>query len=183
MKRVPTWLVVLVLLVVLSGGGVAVLTVKQKQQKVRRELRAAAERHGVDPDILDAIGYVESRWTLGARSTDPRDEARGGSFGPTQISERTARAHGFDGDMKTLGADAWLSSEWTARIMAKRPGGPPRSISDAAAWWNAGRSTFAAVPATDKHGNPHPTRTDYEPRARKALALVQNDPPAEETAA
>lgn len=165
------WVVVVVLVLLAVSGGVVVATrVTEAQRKVRRELRAAAGRHGLDPEIPDALGYVESRWKLGATNLTGADGARGGAWGPTQITERTARAHGYDGAMSTLGADAWLSAEWTARILAARPGGPPRTVEDAAAWWNAGKASAAQLGAT------HITRRDYIPKALAALDLVRETP-------
>lgn len=183
-RRAPwLWFVLVVLAVVLLPGGaivaVAVSRLSDSQRKVRRELRAAAERWGLDPDILDALGKVEGpNWKLGARSTSAADEALGGSYGPTQLSEATARANGFDGSMTTLGADAWLSAEWTARSLvagARNAQGEvlrstPRTIEDASAWWNAGRQSAAQLSAS------HVTRTTYIPRALAALDFVRSNP-------
>jgi hypothetical protein len=178
-NRLVLVLVVLVVLALAGGGAVIVATkLSESQRNVRRELRAAAERWGLDPDILDALGYVESKWKLGARSTSAADEALGGSYGPTQLSEATARNNSFDGSMKTLGADAWLSAEWTARSLvagAQNAEGrvlahTPETIEDAAAWWNAGRQSAAELSAS------HVTRTKYIPAALAALDLVRREP-------
>lgn len=183
-RRAPwLWFALVVLAVVLLPGGalvaVAVSRLSESQRKVRRELRAAAERYGLNPDILDALGKVEGpNWKLGARSTHPADEALGGSYGPTQLSEATARANGFDGSMNTLGNDAWLSAEWTARSLiagARNAQGEvlartPRTLEDAAAWWNAGRQSAAQL------GPSHVTRTKYIPAALAALDFVKENP-------
>lgn len=181
MRRLLLFVVVLVVLLALVAGGVAMLSLTEEQRRVRRELRAAAERWGLNPDILDALGKVEGpNWRLGARSTSAADEALGGSYGPTQISEATARANGFDGSMDTLGNDAWLSAEWTARLLvagARNAEGhvlarTPTTIEDASAWWNAGRQSAAALPAGIS------TLRTYIPAARVALAYVQEHPVA-----
>jgi soluble lytic murein transglycosylase-like protein len=173
-RRFPWWALALLALAVvaLPGGAAVAVAVKlanDERSRVRRALREAGVKQNVDPDILEAIGYVESGWKLGARSTDPRDEARGGSWGPTQLSERTARAYGYRGEMAALQRDPDLAAEWTARIMRARPGGPPETVEDASAWWNAGRASAAQL------GPSHETRTSYIPRALAALALVQKE--------
>lgn len=167
MKRGALLVVLLVLLLV--GGGTAVV-VETEKQKVRRALREAGVMQNVDPDILEAIGYVESRWRLGAVNKSGPDGARGGAFGPTQITEKTARAHGYTGPMEALTTDAALAARLTATIMRNRPGGPPKTIQDAAAWWNAGRTSAAQLSAS------HVTRTTYIPRALAALDLVRSTP-------
>lgn len=188
-RRAWWWLLLVVLAVVLLPGGaivaVAVSKLSESQRKVRRELRAAAERtigtdgRKVPPDVIDALGKVEGpNWKLGARSTHPADEALGGSYGPTQLSEATARANGFDGSMTTLGADAWLSAEWTARSLvagARNAQGQvlartPQTMEDASAWWNAGRQSAAQL------GPSHVTRTKYIPAALAALDFVKENP-------
>lgn len=168
------WLVLALGLLVLSGGGAIVaLSVSERQKRVRRALRDAAQRHGLNPDVLEAIGYVETRWNPTLANMSGTDGARGGAHGPTQITERTAREHGYTGTMAALRTeDASLAAEWTARIMKARPGGGPVTLEDAVAWWNAGRTSFAAL------GPTHVTRTDYAPKARTALAIVRASPVA-----
>lgn len=158
------------------------MRLNESQKKVRRELRSAALRHGIPPDILDTLGYVESPaghpWKLGTRSTHPADEALGGAWGPTQITEKTARLNGYDGSMDTLANDAWLSAEWTARLLkvgAKNAEGKvlrqtPKNMKDAATWWNAGRQSYSDLAPT------HVTRRVYVPRALAVLDLVKRNP-------
>jgi soluble lytic murein transglycosylase-like protein len=165
-RRVPAWVWVVAVLLFALGGGAVALVNYSGRARVRKALRDAARRLGVDPDLPDAIGYVESRWRPATNLSGP-DGARGGAWGPTQITERTARDHGFGGDMAELNASPELAAEWTSRILAARPGGPPRTIQDAAAWWNAGR------PSASQLGAAHVTRTDYIPKAEAALALVR----------
>lgn len=140
---------------------------------VRTALRNAGWNEGVDPDILDAIGKVESQWSLGAVNDTGADAGRGGAYGPTQITEKTARAHGYTGPMADLTTNAAVAALWTAKIMANRPGGAPSTIDDAAAWWNAGRARASDLPAG------HVTLTTYIPRARAALTYVQSHLPQE----
>ncbi len=182
MMRARWLLVVLVLVVLLAAGGAVVVTSKlsESQKTVRRELRAAAFEAGLDPDFVDAIGYVEGpRWKLDARSTDPRDEARGGSFGPTQISEKTARAHGFTGSMEEFREDPATAAAWTATILlAAHRRRKLSTLADYVAAWNAGRDDadknndgeLEELPAA------HPTRAVYLPLAKRGLAYVQANP-------
>lgn len=163
-------LALVVALFLLVGGGAAVVVNLSAQQKVRAALRRAAKRFGVDPDIADALGYVESTWRLSATNMTGTDLARGGAFGPTQITEKTARGWGYQGPMSDLTTNLELAAEWTARGLAARPGGAPRTIADAAAWWNAGKASAAALPVG------HVTRATYIPRAEKALAKVRAEP-------
>ncbi|MBK9497090.1 MAG: transglycosylase SLT domain-containing protein [Xanthomonadales bacterium] len=170
---VPWWalaLAVLALVVVPGGTAVVLLAVTAEQRKVRLAAQTAGRRFGVSGAILEAIGYVESRWRMSAVNRTGADGARGGSWGPFQLSEKTARAYGYSGPMDALTQDADLAAEWAARIMAARPGGAPQNTDDAAAWWNAGRTSFAGL------GDAHVTRTDYAPKARAALELVASNP-------
>lgn len=174
-SRAGLVLVVVVLLLVvapLTAGAAIVLpkVITEEQRRIRRALREAASKHGVAPDIVDAIGYVESRWKMGAVNKSGADGARGGAWGPTQITERTARAHGYTGPMEALTQSAQLAGEWTARILKARPGGVPKSVEDAAAWWNGGKVSAAVLAPT------HMTRRDYIPKALAALQLVKGTP-------
>lgn len=174
MKRrpFPTWVlaIALVLLVLTPGAAAVVIAITTEQRRVRAALRSAAAARGVSPDVVDALAYVESRWRMGATNLTGPDGARGGAWGPTQITEKTARAHGYTGDMAALTQNAALAGEWTARILAARPGGAPASVEDAAAWWNAGRTSFASL------GPDHITRRDYVPKAQQALSIVRGNP-------
>lgn len=133
---------------------------------IRKALREAAVMSNVDPDIMEAIGYVESRWTLGSINMTGSDAARGGAYGPTQITEKTARAYGFTGPMSMLARDPVLAASWTVKILRARPGGPPTTLDDAAAWWNAGRASMSKVP----DGNT--ARTEYLPRLAAAYTMI-----------
>lgn len=173
MTRPPWWTLALALvaLVVIPGGAAVVLiAMNEEQKKVRRAARRAGDLMGVAPAILEAIGYVESRWRMSAVNMTGADGARGGSWGPFQLSEKTARAYGYTGPMEEFTRDADSAAMWAARIMAERPGGPPTTVDDAAAWWNAGRTSAASL------GPSHVTRTDYIPKARAALEVVASNP-------
>ncbi len=165
--RTETIIVAAIVGLVALGGGAAVVVSKKR---VRRALREAGVKQDVDPDILDALGYVESRWRLSAVNMSGSDGARGGAWGPTQITERTARAHGYTGPMSAFTKDPDLAAYWTAKIMRARPGGPPERIEDASAWWNAGRRSAASLDAD------HITRVDYIPKAIAALEKVRGSP-------
>lgn len=139
------------------------------QLLVRKVIREAAMRHGLNPDLHDAIGYVESRWDAAAKNLAGSDGQRGGAWGATQITDRTARGAGFTGKREEL-LDAAVAAEWTCRIMLTRPGGAPTTPEDAGAWWNAGRKSFADLPAANT------ARTDYVPKLIAALHVVQANP-------
>jgi soluble lytic murein transglycosylase-like protein len=126
-------------------------------------LRAAAKRWGINPEWLIAIGWVESRLLSTALNLVGADGARGGAHGLLQITLKTAQMHGFKGTAEQL-RDPQINADWGARIMAA---GSPKSIQDAAAWWNAGRKTLGEL------GPTHVTRTTYVPKVVAALAQVQ----------
>lgn len=118
------------------------------RERVRSSLRAAAERHGLDPDWLDALGWIESRWDGSAVNMTGGDLARGGAWGPTQITATTARAFGYTGPMEALTEDPDQAAELTAKMVeagfAERAGkvyfyGRPTSADQVASVWNAGR--------------------------------------------
>ena len=180
MNRVPWWVWVLALVVVLGSGGAAavayVMDDRSKRDKLRGTLRTAAEVAGVDPDLVDAIAKIESDYNPGAKNEKGPDAARGGSYGPTQISMKTALAHGPATPADLMAPDGGAAAYYTAAILAARPGGPPTNPDDAAAWWNAGRINFTDLPTTNS------ARTTYAPRLRAALAWVKANPPAENAA-
>lgn len=189
LPRLPWWawvLVVVGVVVVIPGGvvvgGKLIVDKLTEKGRVRKALREAAVMFGLYPDFVDAIGKVEGpNWTLNARSTDPRDEARGGSYGPTQISEKTARGHGYTGDMEEFRRDPELAARWTAIILrAAEDRRHLETLADYVAAWNAGRDDadrndngqLEELPAT------HHTRKNYLPAAIVALAYVQRNPVA-----
>lgn len=172
-RGVPWWALMLaaVAIVVIPGGAAVVLVnMNEEQRRVRVAARNAALAYGLKPEILEAIGYVESRWRMSAVNKSGADGARGGSWGPFQLSEQTARSYGYRDPMELLTTDADVAAAWAAKILAARPGGAPTTVEDAAAWWNAGRTSYAGL------GPSHVTRTDYVPKALAALEVVRGSP-------
>lgn len=129
----------------LGGSIVALLP---ERARVRVALRSAAVRYGLNPDWLDVLGWHESRWRLAAVNNAGGDGARGGAWGPTQITEKTARGFGYEGPMSDLTFDPDLAADLTARMIAERA---PASLADLAAFWNAGRrADDPALPASTR---------------------------------
>ena len=133
---------------------------------VRVMLRAEAIKGGYDPDWFDAIAYAESEWRLDATNLSGPDGARGGAYGPMQMTSATAIALGYDPLMFVV--DANYAGEAACRNFDDVK---PNTFEDACSYWNAGVSKFANLPAN------HVTRLDYVPKAIKALALVRANPP------
>lgn len=104
--------------------------------EVRRALRRAAQARGLDPDLLDAIGWVESRWRADAVNRSGPDGAYGGAFGPTQILASTLGSLGYPfPERMSLDDFAAASADYLAR-------GAVVGVRDAAAWWNGGVRSF-----------------------------------------
>lgn len=131
------------------------------RRKVADALWRAFEGAGLPGAWGEAIGRVESGLSMAARNLSGTDGARGGAWGPTQITEKTARAYGYTGPMDALNRDLDLAASLSAKIAAA---GRPMTIQDLGAWWNAGKRTFDALPAD------HVTRTSYVPRLLAALS-------------
>lgn len=143
------------------------MSLSVEQNQVRALLRIASIEQGLNPDYLDAIGYVESHWDYKARNLTGSDGVRGGAWGPTQITDMTAKAHGYKGDIRVIALDPVVAAKWSAIIMHTRK---PQSLQDAVAWWNAGRMSF------DLLGPQHVTRLNYWPKAEQAMKLVEQNP-------
>jgi hypothetical protein len=146
-------------------------------RNVREALRTAAARHGLRADFLDAIGKVETDYRSNLVNQTGADAARGGAWGPTQITTKTARAMGYSGPMEEICADPELAAEWTARILA--PGvGPKSTLADYCACWNAGRYNADRNNDGQLEELPpgHPTKEQYLPRAIVALQWVLKNP-------
>jgi len=174
---------VVVALLVLGGGYLMVT-----RATVREALRLRARLAGVSEDWLEALGETETKLgAFGLVNNSGTDAVRGGSWGPTQISARTARAWGYDGPMEALTTDMDLAARLTAEMVAAgfaeltatatlraepdapyRPVryGPPATFHDLIAVWNTGRP-WAQLPEG------HRTRVEYEPRASAALAAIE----------
>lgn len=153
------------------------MTWTPEQQRVRAHLRDGAGRGGLEADFLEVIGYVESQWRMNQRNLVGPDGARGGSYGPTQISQQTARDHGYTGSMEKFCEDPYLAATWTARILNdKRLQMPMVTLADYVAKWNAGR--YDADKNND--GNleelrpDHPTRK-YLEKAKQALEMIRRE--------
>jgi hypothetical protein len=164
-----------------------VLMIKRPAMAVREALESAADRYGLPRHWLVALGETESGLTLAALNDTGPDALRGGSWGPTQISARTARAFGYTGPMTALRENVHLAADLTARMIAEgfaershQPDAPeigpfkpfrygtPATFEDLLAIWNAGRS-YAEL---DRRGS---TMTTYIPRALEALAEIESE--------
>lgn len=117
-----------------------------------------AKAAGVDPAVFLGIIEVESGWNPAATNLVGSDASRGGAFGLTQMTLRTARAlrPGITGnellDPKTnLDVAGELLAENARRISPLWP--------DVAAAWNSGRSFDTA---------PEVTRYNYVPKVLAA---------------
>ena len=166
----PVLAIIAAALAILAGGGGAYVAVRRmsEEKEIRFALRTRAILAHVDPDIAEAIGKTESEWKLRAINMTGGDLARGGAWGPTQITEKTARAYGYAGPMEAFREDPDLAAKWTAILLAKRPGGPPTNIRDAGAWWNAGKAT------ADRLTPGGSTETKYLPRLMRAYDYVRS---------
>lgn len=162
-------LIIALALVALFAGGAVVKTIEDEKDLVRRTFADWAGRAGIDSDLVLAIVEVESRARLDVVNLSGRDGARGGSYGPTQISAKTAKAFGFTGDPMDFTRDANLAAEWTMKILRARPGGPPTNTNDAAAWWNGGATTLERLAPTNT------ARTDYAPKLAAAYAAITEE--------
>jgi soluble lytic murein transglycosylase-like protein len=163
----------------LAGGGAAAVALSRRG-KVREALRRASSTAGLEADWLDAIGKVESDWNATPRTNmEGSDGARGGAWGATQITERTAREAGYTGAMEDILGEPNLDrmAELSARILSA---GHPRNFAEAVAVWNAGR--YGADLNFDNELEPgeapESTVDDYWPKAQAALLTVQADPVA-----
>jgi hypothetical protein len=155
-----TWLALAVLAGAALGGG---LMVAIDRKRVAKALRDAFDVAGLPPAWGEALGRVESGLKLGATNLAGPDGKRGGAWGPTQITEKTARAYGYEGPMEALTTDLYLAASLSARIASA---GSPITIEDLGAWWNAGRRSAEQLPEG------HVTRTTYIPRLVAALGDV-----------
>lgn len=126
------------------------LNLNADQKKFADALAAAFTARGMNPRWGVALGLQETRLRPLINKSGP-DGARGGSFGPTQISMKTARAFGFNDPMETLldpVAAANLTADLVQNGFAERTVGGvsqvfyygiPQTPEQMAAVWNAGR--------------------------------------------
>lgn len=145
----------------LTGGTVAIVAIDRERAK--RLLGDAFEKVGLPREWGVAIGIVESNLNSTATNLTGPDGARGGAWGLTQITEKTARGIGYNGPMRALIENPALAADLSAKLASQ---GKPKTIDDLGAWWNAGRFTAAAL------SDDHITKRDYIPKLRAALARV-----------
>jgi hypothetical protein len=133
---------------------------------VRLALRAKAIEYGYPAEWFDAIAKVETLWRLDQVNNTGGDALYGGSYGPMQMTYKTAQSLGYHApDFLTnpgLAGDAAGEYLQSGQIL---------SFPDAIAWWNGGKKTFAALDQSKS------TYKDYWPKAQKALEYVTNNPP------
>jgi soluble lytic murein transglycosylase len=136
MKRRWIWLVLLVLALV----AVAIWREERRERKFAPQIRAAAERYGVDPLLIKTVVWRESRFNAAARGTS-------GEIGLMQVQETTAQEwadaervrsfaheHCFDPGTNTLAGTFYLGK------LLKRYGGTDNPLPYALADYNAGRA-------------------------------------------
>lgn len=159
-----TFIVGLLIMALIPQIGMRVYNLFPSRRRVRETLRSASVDGGINPNWLDAIGFVESRWNPNAVNLTGGDLVRGGSYGATQMSWKTLQAIGYGGTKEQFLASIDEQAKWSV-IYLKR--GNVQTFADAVAWWNAGRQSFASLPQN------HMTRTKYWPKAESALAYVE----------
>lgn len=164
MSRTTTILLVVVIGALLLIGGDYMLTRKE----IRDRLWVAFDAAGYPGEWGVALGLQESDLNPRAVNMSGTDGARGGAWGVTQVTEKTARLYGYTGPMQRFVDDPVFAISFTLRLINEAR---PQTLEDLGAWWNAGRRTFAALPETQKitHKDgtieivPHRTRYVYVP--------------------
>ncbi len=172
MKDAGLWAALGVVALAVLGGSAAVVVLDRKT--VAKMLRDAFERHGMPGVWGEALGRQESGLSWSATNKAGADGARGGAWGPTQITATTARAWGYTGPMEDLARSPELAAELTAQMaaggFAERGGrtysyGTPDTFEQLCAIWNAGRTL-------DDPNLPSSTRDRYIPSALAHLAAA-----------
>jgi hypothetical protein len=175
-------------LLILAGAAAALawwIVNRGKQNTAREALTIAADRYGIPPAWLVALGVTETGLDNTAVNDTGPDHDRGGSWAVTQISARTARAFGYTGPMAALTEDVNLAAEITAQMVsagfAERSSnkaapetgpfkpvyyGMPQTFEDMLAIWNAGRLYSELDPGNAAHAG---TLARYIPRGQSAL--------------
>lgn len=140
------WLAGGVGVLALVGGGIAVVKVvvnaaaRKRLAALMPYIDAASKKWGIPRSWLAAFSHQESAHDPNARATDPRDLARGGSFGATQMSYQTAVGLGYKGEPSGLLNPA-VGFDLTAKLLATtRTNNPGSSLADLAAAYNSGRT-------------------------------------------
>lgn len=158
------------LLLALAVGAFVVLSSKKKtsasSKRSRAELeelvRDAASRAGVPFPVLAAIVDIESSWNADAKNLTGGDAARGGAYGLSQLTLRTARAFDPNVTPEQL-LEPGKHLELAAKLMADNAR-RSRDPKDLAAMWNSGKVFDKA---------PEVTRERYVPRFLAALAKYE----------
>jgi hypothetical protein len=176
-------------LLLLVGAAAALawwLVNRGKQNSAREALTIAGAKYGIPSGWLVALGLTETDLDPSAVNDTGPDRDRGGSWGVTQISARTARAFGYTGPMATLTEDVNLAAELTAQMVsagfaerssnkAAPESGPfkpiyygmPQTFEDMLSIWNAGRLYSELDPGNAAQAG---TLATYIPRGQDALA-------------
>jgi soluble lytic murein transglycosylase-like protein len=126
--------------------------------------KAVATAAGIDPAVFLGIIYVESGWRADAKVTSGSDGERGGAYGLTQMTLRTAQA--LD---PSINADALLDPFVNIRVAGQLLAENARVSTDpkdVAAMWNSGRVFDRA---------PESTRTRYVPAVLRAAKNYSPD--------
>lgn len=148
----------------------------EEERAIRKAFLKWAVIGNLDPDFMQVIPKVETGYRLNSVNKKGRDGDRGGAWGASQITEKTARALGYTGKMEAFLTDAELCAQWTAKILNDhRKRKPLDTLADYIAAWNAGKDNADANNNNELEelGDKHQTRTDYLPKAKAALAYVQ----------
>ena len=117
------------------------------------ELESIANSLDLYPELLWAMCDVESGWDAGAMNLRGPDGARGGAFGPLQMTLKTAQSFASSVGRTTITAVDLLDIELNlqiCRLLLKElhgSGDTKRKQRDVASMWNSGKPLDAA-PAT-----------------------------------
>ena len=146
--------------IVLAVGAAVLLASRAKssssspsRRELERMVRQAAAAAGIDYATLAAIVEIESNWKPEAKNETGSDAARGGAYGLTQMTLRTAqslRRNVTREQLLTAAGNLEIAS-MLMRENARRS----RDPKDLAAMWNSGRVFDKA---------PEVTRETYVPR-------------------
>lgn len=156
------------LLLVALGLGAFMLLGKKKsggpmsRAQLEQLVKDAAARAGVPAGVMEAIVDIESSWNPSASNRTGGDEARGGAFGLTQLTLKTAQA--FDGRVTPADLlDPEKHLVIAAKLMADNAR-RSRDPKDLASMWNSGKVFDKA---------PEVTREKYVPRFLAALTKYE----------
>lgn len=151
------WIAGGLIAVALTVGGGVLLRASAREKAVWPLALRKAREFGIPASWIMAISRQESSHDPSARAKDPRDLARGGSFGLMQMSLATARGLGFTGAPEQL-LDPETNVHWGAKLLAQLAARFGADIRDVASGYNSGKP-LASAPLT--------TREEYVPRVVK----------------